>query len=256
MERGGDGVALGIAIKPGRRAAEGEERIEVADRAGADVFLRDRGEGEIEEDDLEGVIAADAADGDVVGLDVAVGDPLLLEMADDVDEVFAEALEELDVEAALLADPAGEGLDPLVVGVGEHRPHEEAGMVADRHFLHEGDDPRVAVLRQGAKRGRFGTEPVGMVGEEGDFEDQLLAGGVAAREGAGDEERRRAGALADAALDFETAGEEVAGHRLGGVVGVVLDGAREVVFGLVEVFEEVGDALEAARDVGVGGELN
>ena len=29
-----------------------------------------------------------------------------------------------------------------------------------------------------------------MLGEEGDFEDQLLAGGVAPREGAGDEERR------------------------------------------------------------------
>ena len=190
VERGGDGVALGVAVKPGRRAAEGEERIEVADGAGADVFLRHRGEGEIEEDDLEGVIAAHPADGDVVGLDVAVGDPLLLEVADDVDEVFAEALEELDVEAALLADPAGEGLDPLVVGVGEDWPHEEAGMVADRHLLHEGHDPRVAVLRQGAKRGRFGAEPLGMLGKESDFEDQLLAGGVAPREGAGDEERR------------------------------------------------------------------
>ena len=188
--RHGDGVALGVAVKPGRRAAEGKQRIEVADGAGADVFLRHRGEGEIEEDDLEGVIAAHPADGDVVGLDVAVGDPLLLEVADDVDEVFAEALEELDVKPALLADPAGEGLDPLVVGVGEHRPHEEAGMVADRHLLHEGHDPRVAVLRQGTKRGRFSAEPLGMLGEEGDFEDQLLAGGVAPREGAGDEERR------------------------------------------------------------------
>ena len=197
LELAADGEEIGAIVgqrkrqrRVAARAAEGEERIEVADGAGADVFLRHRGEGEIEEDDLEGVIAAHPADGDVVGLDVAVGDPLLLEVADDVDEVFAEALEELDVEAALLANPAGEGLDPLVVGVGEDWPHEEAGMVADRHLLHEGHDPRVAVLRQGAKRGRFGAEPLGMLGKESDFEDQLLAGGVAPREGAGDEERR------------------------------------------------------------------
>ena len=63
-------------------------------------------------------------DADVVGLDVAVRDALLLEPVDGLEQVLAEALEQLEVEAALVAQALGER---LVAGL----RHEEAGAVAE-----------------------------------------------------------------------------------------------------------------------------
>ena len=70
-------------------------------------------------------------DRDVVGLDVAVRDALFFEMIDDVQQVFAEPLQQVHVQPALLAEPLAQGLDELPVLVGEDGPHQEADAVAD-----------------------------------------------------------------------------------------------------------------------------
>ena len=255
VERGGDGVALGVAVVPRRRTAERQHRVEIADRAGADIF-RGRGrEREVEEDELEHVLAAGEPDGDVVGLDVAVRHALLFEVTDDVDQVFAEPLEQVDVEAAFLADAAAERLDAIVVEVGEHRPHEEARVVADLHRLLEGDNAMVSVVGERLEGSRLGPHTIVVLRRGGDLENELFARPVIGAP-AGDEQGRRAGALADPTLDLETAGEDVAGDGLGGVLGIFLYGARELVFGVVEERKEVGDRVEAVGDVGVGGVLD
>jgi hypothetical protein len=113
----------------------------------------------------------------------------------------------------------------------------------------------VAVVGERLEGLRLRPQPVVVLGRRGDLEDELFAR-PASLAAAGDEQGRRAGALADPPLDLEAAGKDVAGDGLGGVVGVFLDGARELVFGVVEQREEVGDGLEAVRDVGVGGVLD
>ena len=61
------------------------------------------GEREIEEHQVQLVAPADLAHRDVVRLDVAVRDALLFQVVDHVEQVFAESLEEIDVEPAFLA---------------------------------------------------------------------------------------------------------------------------------------------------------
>ena len=130
VKRRGGGVPLGVQV-PAWRLPQGKQRVEVARRAGPDVLGRGPRQREIEQHEVQLVAPADHADGDVVGLDVAVRDALLLQVIHDVQQVLAEALEQIDVEPAFLAQPLAQGLDPLLVLVDEDRAHQKADAVAD-----------------------------------------------------------------------------------------------------------------------------
>ena len=113
----------------------------------------------------------------------------------------------------------------------------------------------VSVVGERLEGSRLGPHTIVVLRRGGDLENELFARPVIGAP-AGDEQGRRAGALADPTLDLETAGEDVAGDGLGGVLGIFLYGARELVFGVVEERKEVGDSVEAVGDVGVGGVLD
>ena len=108
VERHGGGVALGVQV-PARRLAQRQQRVEVAGGPGADVLGRRAGEREIEEHDVQLVAPAHHAHRDVVRLDVAVRDALFLQVVDHVQQVFAEALQEVDVQAGPPCAAAGRG---------------------------------------------------------------------------------------------------------------------------------------------------
>ena len=73
VERHAGRVPLGRLV-PARRPAPGQERVEVGVGAHLDLLGRDARQREVEQDQLEPLLAR--ADADVVGLDVAVGDAL------------------------------------------------------------------------------------------------------------------------------------------------------------------------------------
>ena len=244
MERGGDGIALGVAIVPRWRPTQRQHGIEVADGSRADVFRRHGGEREVEENNLQRVILGDAADGHVVGLDVAVRYALLVEMPHDVDQILAKPLQEIDVEAALLADSAPERFDPLIIGVGEHRSHQKASVVADLEGLNEAHDPVVAVVCQPGEGCRLVAETVVVLGRGGDLENEpLRVSGI----GCGsprDQQRRRTGALPDPPLHTQATRQEIAGDSVGGIQRVFLAGARELIFGIVQQRQEFADRIK------------
>ena len=84
---------------PPRRLAEGKQGVDVPGGPGADVLGRRAGEREVKQHDVQLVAAAHHADRDVVRLDVAVRDALFFQVVDHVQQVFAEALQEVDVQA-------------------------------------------------------------------------------------------------------------------------------------------------------------
>ncbi len=234
VERHGGGVALGVQV-PARRLAQRQERIEVAGGPGADVLGRRAGEGEVEEHDVQLVAAADHADRDVVRLDVAVRDALFLQVVDHVQQVFAEALQEVDVQPAFLAPPLAEGLDELLVLVGEDRPHEEPDAVADLDVIGELDDVRVAELLEHVG---LVLEPGVVLRVAGHLEHVFLALPL-------HEQDDRAGPLADAADDLVAAGDQLAGLGLGRVVDVVVVGGGQLVLDVVQLAQEIDDRAGA-----------
>ena len=145
MEGRGRRVALGVKV-PAWGLAQGEQRVEVSRGPGPDVVGRGPRQGEIEEHDVQGVATPDHPHGDVVGLDVPMGDALLLEVIHDVEQVHAESLEMLEVEASFLAKTLAEGFDPILALVDEDWPHQEGGVFADLDKLAEFDDVLVPEL--------------------------------------------------------------------------------------------------------------
>jgi hypothetical protein len=141
----GRGVALGVEV-PAGRLSQGQKRVEIPGGARPDVVRGRPRQGEIEEHHMQRVPPADHPHGDVVGLDVPMGDPLLLEVVQHVEQVHAEALEVIDLEPALLAQPLAECLDAVLVLVDQHRAHEEAGVLSDDDLLAELDDMLVPEL--------------------------------------------------------------------------------------------------------------
>ena len=126
LEEGhGGGVSLGVQVPP---LPQGQHRVEVALGAGLDVLGRRAGQREVEQDQVQLVAPADRPDADVVGLDVAVRDALLLQVLDDLQQVLAEPLEQIDVQPALLAQPLAQRLWP-------GRPQQQARLAADLERL-------------------------------------------------------------------------------------------------------------------------
>ena len=170
VERHRGGPVLGLAVVAAERP-EREQRIEVGDGAGPEVFQRRAGEREIEEDEMEGVVAATHADGDVVGLDVAVEHSLGFEMVQPFEQVGAKPFEEVDLEPALAAEAVGEGLDQPLGTVGVDRLHQEAGEAFDLHGLGQPHDPFV-----GERRECLGllADAIVVLRGEGELENQLV----------------------------------------------------------------------------------
>jgi hypothetical protein len=76
--------------------------------------------------------------------DADMRDALLFEVIDYAQQVLTESLQHVDVEPARVAATMAQGLDRLLVPVGEDRPREEPEAVADLHGADELDDVRVA----------------------------------------------------------------------------------------------------------------
>ena len=89
---------------------------------------------------MQFVAAAQHSDRDVVGLDVAVRDALVLQMVHDLEQVLAEPLEQVDVQPAVLSQPLAQGLDDLPVLFGEDGSHQECRTDRRSPWLDEAHD--------------------------------------------------------------------------------------------------------------------
>ena len=78
---------------------------------------------------------------DVVGLNVAVGDALLIEVVDRLDQFLAEALQEVERQAGFFADTVGQR---LFAGLA----HQQRGATIDRERALPLDDVRVPEFRE------------------------------------------------------------------------------------------------------------
>ena len=136
MEGRGRRVALGVKV-PAWWLTQGEQWVEIPLGPGSDVVGRGPSQREIEEHNVQGVATPDHPHGNVVGLDVPMGDALLLEVIHDVKQVHAESLEMLEVEASFLAKTLAKGFDPILVLVDEDWTHKEGGVFADLDRLAE-----------------------------------------------------------------------------------------------------------------------
>src|SRR5690606_9674595 len=104
----GGGVAFRVQI-PAWRFPQGKERIEIPFRSRADGVRRDTRERKIEENDVQFVAASDGANPDVVRLNSAMRDSLVLEKVDDAEQILPKALKQIDVESPILAESLAEG---------------------------------------------------------------------------------------------------------------------------------------------------
>jgi hypothetical protein len=169
-----------------------------------------------------------------------VRDALVLKPLDGLEQVLAEALEQVHVQAALGAQALGQGLVTSVL-------HEESHPVAHPHRVEQLDDVLVAELPQHLP---LAQEPLVLLGIEGELERALLA--IALHE---EDHRRRA--LAEAALHQPAALQAVAlvrGRRV--ARHPVFRRRCELVLDRLQVGEKVGDRVEAARDFRVGAVLD
>ena len=216
-EDDGGGVPLGGAVVP--VAQPDEERVEVGRGAGVDRRGGCPGEGEVEEDEVLGAVAAVLADAEVGGLDVAVVDPGLVEGDEAVEEVVAVALEEVEGEPGAGAEDLGEGLGAGVL------EEERLASADDEGALDDLDD---AGAVQGAEDLGLGGQARRGILIECDLEDAL---GVGAGGGeVGDEEAGGRRALPESSLELEPAVEGGAGVGLERVLLAALAG--RLAFGL------------------------
>ena len=238
-DRGGEALGIGV---PARGLAQGQEGVEVGHGAGADVLGRGVGQGEVEQHQVQLLALAHECDAEVLGLDVAMGHAFLLQPVDCLEQVLAEALEELEVQPALLAQALGQGLLAGLV----HQDADPALIVA--HLVQGNDE---LVTAQTAQHRGLGLEAGVVVGLQGHLEHLLLAL-VVHQQGQG------GGTLAEALLDHQAVDQAVAGFGLERVADQGLGGLRggDLVFELLELVQEVGHRVEPAGDLGVGAELD
>ena len=201
VQRDRGSVSFGVQIPP-RGLAERQQRVEITGRSGADVVGRRPGEREVEQDQVELLSASDHAHGDVVRLDVAMGDALFFEMVDHAQQVFAEALQQVDVQPAFFAQPMAKCLDQAFIAVGEHGTHQEAEVLADLHRPDQIDDARVPQLVLAQQIG-FVLQPRVVFGIVGGFQDVILAVSL-------HQQRHGTGPLADATHDGVSIGQPIA----------------------------------------------
>lgn len=105
-----------VLVEVAQKRVERSAPAKWAGGAGVEAVEGGAGQAEVEQDEVEGVVAALGGDAEVLGLYVAVGDAAVLEVADGLEQVLAKALGDLGVEG--LADAAGEGAGAADGGVG------------------------------------------------------------------------------------------------------------------------------------------
>ena len=241
VQRDGRREPLGVGV-PAGRLARLQERVEVVPRARQDVLGRRAREREVEEHEVE--LAADLGRAEVVGLDVAVGDALLLQPVDGGQQVFAEALEQLQVQAALVAQPVGER---AVARAGHQQPRPFAARaVAERELVVQLDDVLVA---QPAQHVRLGAQAVVVVGRQRHLEHVLAPVAL-------DEQGQRRAPLAEPPLHDEAVAELVAGAGLDWVGPGTLVGTGQLFLDPFQLFQELADRGEPRRHRGMGGVLH
>ncbi len=172
----------------------------------------------------------------LVEFDVAVGDALLLQVAEGTQEVVAEPLQELERNGAELAQTLGQR---ALGGIVE----EQAGVTEDVVGLVVGDDGLMPQLFQGL---RFLAQALVVLGSGGQFEHALLPA-------LHDDESDRAGPAPEALGHQEAALEGVTGARRGGIGAALAVGAAELVLDQVEILDEFTDRTDATAGVRVGG---
>src|SRR5262245_13117208 len=97
VQRRGDGVPLRVQVAPWR-LPQRKQRIEIASRASIKVLGRGPGQRKVEEHQVQPVATANWTNANVVRLDVPMRDTLFFEIVDNIQEVFAEALQQIDVQ--------------------------------------------------------------------------------------------------------------------------------------------------------------
>jgi hypothetical protein len=260
VQGGGGGVPVGGGVPP-TAGTLGEEGVEVTGCAGLEACVGSTGEREVEQHQVQRAVATARADTEIVGFEVAVGNALALEYADDLEEVVAEAVEEVETESTLDGKPVRKREALTVVGVtGGSEP--KGGAAADPFDSEQLDDPDVA---EGAQCPSLVTQAFGVLFILGHLEH---LGHCRARAGA--EERDRGRAAPEPANHPPAAFEKIAlvgGKRVGGghtgrfvtrsglVVSVGLGwfgnlGGRggEGLKGIVEQVEQLADGGAVSRD--------
>ena len=118
--------------------------------------------------------ATDHPDGNVVRLDVAVRNALLLQIVDHSQQVGPEPLQQVDVKPTLATDSQPQRLDRLLVLVGEHGPHQKRRKRTDLQRLDEVDEARMPHLRL-AENIRLIFESAVVLRAVRDFHHEVLA---------------------------------------------------------------------------------
>ena len=193
VQRDGGREPFGVQI-PARRLAQGQEGIEVTGGSGPDVLGAAAGQGEIEQDQVQRIAAADGRDADVVRFDVAVGDALALQQNHRLQEIVAEPLEQIETEPALFLESRAQRLVPGLV----QQQGDSIGKL--KNFVAAHDQRTVQFLEHLA----FVADTVVVVGIDGDLDDKLLVLPA-------DQQGRGGGAGAELADDLVAPGQHVAG---------------------------------------------
>ena len=110
------GVPVGGRVPP-LSWALGQERVEVAGGAGLQGGVGGPGEREVEQHEVQGSVPAPRSDTEVVGLEVAMRNALAFQYADDLEQVVAEAVEQVEPEPALRGQAIGQCEATSIVGI-------------------------------------------------------------------------------------------------------------------------------------------
>ena len=188
---------------------------------------------EIEQDQLEPLLAR--ADANVVGLDVAVGDPFPFQRGDGLEQVLAEPQEQLQAQPTLLAEPLGQGLLARIV---EHqdRPAPDLADVV------QADDE---LAPQVPDRLGLVAEPGVVLGLSGDLEHELVPGPL-------HQDRHARRTSAQHSLDLKAPFHSVPPPGLGRIHGPLRTRVCQLVLDGVEQLEKIRRGGDAEVDVWIG----
>jgi hypothetical protein len=206
-----------------------------------DVLQRRPGEGEVEQHQVQAAFAAQGGQADVGGLDVPVAHAQLLQATDDLQQLLAEALGQVQGQPALLLQVAGQGGLPRAL-------HVHGGAAGHAEGFDVRDDVGVAQSRQGLA---LQPQPLVVRRVAGHLEHGLLVAVALAHQ-----QHVGGGALAEPLDHLEAALQVVAPLGLRRVHGGLRLGGRQLLLHLVQVIQELVRGLDAAAHVRLGAEAN
>ena len=220
-----------------------QERIQVRRRARGHRRGARAGQGEVEQHQMLGPVAAALADAKVGGLDVPVVDSGAVERDQGLQQVGAPAFQKVQRQALPAAEHLAERLVP--------RGLQDQGVPAADidGTLDEPDQPRV--VQAGEHLGLVGQPPGGRVVDRHLEDAGGVRPGVADGE-VGDQQADRGGAGAEAALQAEPARDDRAGGRLQRI-GHVVRRAGQRPLGVGQPFQERPHVRQPVADRRTGG---